>query len=214
MSQKVLSANLRIAYNTTVGLSYWVYNGSRINAPCFVIVCRRTLAKGITSWLEKDFMATLPLHLFKGRGSPEGDMQCAISVIKYLNKHSTEVVTSMGRGHKVVKPVAKRDKVLAQELPEPYVECLLTHKDGAVDIGRLDHNKKSWQVHTYQSSVKYGRTWCVKDVILFIPIQDAINLSSATKEFIETCPDINSIGNQLKLAKMVLKMVGSGNDEE
>lgn len=35
-------------------------------------------------------------------------------------------------------------------LPEPYVECVLKHKDGSQRIGRLNHKKTHFQLSSFE----------------------------------------------------------------
>ncbi|MFM5032379.1 hypothetical protein [Aeromonas media] len=55
-------------------------------------------------------------------------------------------------------------------LPKPYVDCLLLHRDGSQRIGRLNHNSTHFQLASYQTR-KTEVVWAPGDVILWREIE-------------------------------------------
>lgn len=49
-------------------------------------------------------------------------------------------------------------------LPEPYVECVLKHKDGSQRIGRLNHKKTHFQLSSFEARKVYV-VWAASDVV-------------------------------------------------
>lgn len=49
---------------------------------------------------------------------------------------------------------------------DPYVECVVKHRDGTIRVGRLNHNKSIWQMSTFQTC-KYGTVWSNRNVVSF-----------------------------------------------
>jgi len=52
------------------------------------------------------------------------------------------------------------------KLPAPYVECVIKHSDGAIRIGRLNHNSTHWQLSSCQMR-KVEVVWGVDSVVDF-----------------------------------------------
>lgn len=49
------------------------------------------------------------------------------------------------------------------ETLEPYQDCVILHKDGSQRIGRLNHDRRHFQLASYQTR-KVEVVWPVKDV--------------------------------------------------
>lgn len=49
------------------------------------------------------------------------------------------------------------------ELPEPYVDCVIRHKNGSQRIGRLNHKKTHFQLSSYQPR-RVEVVWAVADI--------------------------------------------------
>lgn len=58
------------------------------------------------------------------------------------------------------------------KLPEPYIDCVVKHKNGSVRIARLNHDKSSWMHATYflqnkGLAAKNQYSWAIEDVVSF-----------------------------------------------
>lgn len=50
-------------------------------------------------------------------------------------------------------------------LPKPYEDCVIEHKDGTKRIGRLSHDSHHWQLSTYKIDCKHQYVWKTQDVV-------------------------------------------------
>lgn len=50
-------------------------------------------------------------------------------------------------------------------LPKPYQDCVIEHKDGTKRIARLSHDSNHWQLSTYQIDCKHQYAWKTQDVV-------------------------------------------------
>lgn len=62
-----------------------------------------------------------------------------------------------------------------KQLPDKYVECILTHVDGTQRIGRLNHDQTFWQLSSYDNRRKHNYLWKLEDVDCFLVIEGFVN---------------------------------------
>lgn len=69
----------------------------------------------------------------------------------------------------------------ADQVPLPYVDCVIKHQSGAVRIGRLNGSRSHWQLSTYHvCGTKYQYVWMFHEVIAWREID--LDLPDGTRE--------------------------------